>query len=903
MSGLPPRLQHLIDEVVEATGLELPDRHDVARELAAHFEDGLAAGRSEEELVQRFGDPTEAAREIARARRRRADGTGTHDGRWWMSVGEWWQQARQSVRALARAPGFSALVVLTLALGVGANTAVFTVLDAVLLAPLPYAEPDRLVRMYEADREDPSSLNFVRGPVMAAARGWTEVFDSAASIYTYRETGADLTDGEQPRRINVLRVSAGYFETLGIPPMMGRTFRENETTGPGEATGRDPLTRVVILGHGLWRDQFGEDPDIVGRTVRMDGESWEVVGVMPAGFEEPFGPPADAWIPQDLRAGDYNSWGNFYLSSVARLRDGVTLEAAQARIDALYAGLAESVGEGDSRWRPRIVPLHDDVVGDTRRAMLLLLAGAAGLVLLSACVNVANLVFARGLGRARDAALRSALGSGRLRLMAGTLVESAVLATAGGVLGVLLGWFGVRTLLAVAPDALPLVTTPELSLRVFGFAMGVSALALLVFGLAPALRTASVAPGDALRHGERGSTGGGRLRAVRDGLVVVQVAAGLVLLTGAGLLTRSFLSLQDVALGVESEGVLSFEVHLPAARYPQGIDRHRFHDVFQRRVAELPGVEAAGAVSWLPVNGRYHSWGVAWAPGGAELNDDNARWENSDIRVIHGDYFAALGVDVRSGAEPQALDPDGEPVVWVNETFARQVFDGEQPVGQRVWAGNGVRTVAGVVEDIPFDTRGATSRKLYIPHAQFADNRNWALIQTVAVRGDMAAVREEIRGVLASMDAQLVLYKPTPFAAVLAGGRARDRFATLLMGAFATLALMLTLVGTYGVLAHAVAGRRREIGIRMALGADHQSVRGMVLRYATRLMIPGVAFGLLAAWYGSRWVEGLLFRIGTLDPVVYGATVTLVVAACLLAGWVPARRATRVDPARALAAE
>lgn len=902
MSGLPRRLQHLIDEVVEATGLELPDRHDVARELAAHFEDGLAAGRSEEELVERFGDPTEAAREIARARRRRSDGTRTQDGRWWMSVGEWWQQARQSLRALARAPGFAALVVLTLALGVGANTAVFTVLDAVLLAPLPYAEPDRLVRVYEARRDDPGSLNFVRGPTTAAVRGWDEVFESAAGLYTYRETGADLTDGDRPRRITVVRASAGYFETLGIPPLLGRTFREEESTGVGEGGGREPLLAVTVLSHRLWRDHFGEDPEMIGRSIRMDGAAYEVVGVMPARFEDPFGPAADAWVPQDLRAGGSNSWGNFYLSVVARLRDGVTVEAAQDRVDALWAGILEAEGIENRDYGPRLTPLHDDVVGDTRRAMLWLLAGAAGLVLLSACVNVANLMFARGLGRMRDAALRSALGSGRVRLVAGQLTEAALLAVAGGILGLVLGAVGVQALLAVAPDALPLVTTPRLSPRVFGFAMGSSLVALLVFGLAPALRTAATPPGDALRHGERGSTGGGRLGALRDALVVVQVAAGLVLLAAAGLLGRSFLSIQDVDLAVDPDDVLTFEVHLPEARYADGTARQAFHDELHRRVMELPAVTAAGAVSWLPVNGRYHIWSFNWTPSGPDTDDDD-RWFGSDIRMIDGDYFRAMDIEVIRGDEPSRVAADDPAVVWVNETVVDQVFGDEDPLGQIMWVANQERRVAGVVEDVPFDTRGATSRKVYVPHAQHADDRNWALIQTVRVQGDALEVQQEIEQALASIDGQLVLYKAQPFTAVLAAGRARDRFATVLMGAFAVLALLLTLVGTYGVLAHAVAGRRREIGIRMALGADRASVRGMVLRYATRLAVPGMAVGLVGAWYGSRWVESLLFGVGRGDPWVYGVTVVLVAGACLVAGYVPARRATHVDPARTLAAE
>jgi predicted permease len=903
----------VVRAVLDASRLDLPARAEVEADLRAHFEDGLAAGVAAEDLLERFGDPAEAGRRIARARQAAGPGHETHDGRWWMSATEWWTVVRRGARRLARSPGFALVVVLTLALGVGANTAIFSVVDAVLLEPLPYAEPDRLVRVYEAEDHRPDDTNYLRGPAVVAYRTWTDVFDGFGALYTYQETGADLTDGDRTVRVVATPVAVGYFETLGVAPALGRTFREEESAGPGAAGGDAqfgaPAASVVVLGHAMWTDRFGGSPDVLGRTVHLDGRPFEVVGVMPAGFRDPIGPQADLWTPQDLRLGGEgtrNSWGNFYLSGVARLRPGLTLAAAQERVDALWARLVEANPEAESDWVPTLVPLRDDLVGSTRRTMLLILAGAAALVLLTACVNLANLLFARGLGRDRDVAVHAALGSGRSRIVAGLLVETALLALAGGIAGVGLGWLGVRTLLAASPDALPAVATPHFGVGVFAFALALTLVALVLSGLSPALRVSTTPPADALRSDGRTTTGGRRARRLRDGLAVLQVAAALVLVTGAALLGRSFAELAEVPLGVDPEGVLTFEVHLPEARYADGTARQAFHRTFHDRLAALPEVQRAGAVSWLPVNGRYHIWGLFWQagldPADPDLSDD-AGWRSTDIRVFSGDYFGAVGIQVLRGADPVEVDLEGEPVVWVNARLARDVFGEEDALGKQIYVANALRRIAGVVEDIPYSAEGDVSRKTYVPHAQFADNRNWSLAQTVKVRGDLAEARERIRAELARIDGQLVLYRPRPFAGLVSSARAENRFATLLMGAFALLALALALVGTYGVLAGSVARRTREFGIRMALGADATTVRRMVLRYAAALVVPGVTLGLLGAWIAGRWIRALLFRVEPGDPWAYAAAVALFVAVGAVAGWAPARRATRVDPARSLAAE
>ncbi|HZD03936.1 MAG TPA: ABC transporter permease, partial [Longimicrobiales bacterium] len=473
--SLPPELEAVVRDVLESSGLELPARAEVEADLRAHFEDGLDAGVAARDLAERFGSPAAAGRRIARARRA---GGGSErermgdDGRWRMSATEWWTEVRRSVRRLVRTPGFALVVVITLALGVGANTAILSVVQAVLLKPLPYQDPGRLVRVYSAQEGSLMDFDHLRGPAVTEYRTWTDVFESFGALYTYRQTGADLTGGGHTERVTVVPVTPGYFETLGIRPELGRTFEEEESFGPGSpdddaSPAEGPYATVAIISHALWQSRFSGTRDVVGRTLDLDGVSYEIVGVMPRGFIDPFGAPADVWRPQDMREGGRNNWGNFFLSGVARLKSGVGLEAAQARIDVLHARMREAHPEGGDNERLHIVPLHEDLVGSSRRTMLLVLAAAAALVLLTACVNLANLLFTRGLDRDRDVAVRTALGSGRARIVGGLLAETAILAALGGAVGLGLGWMGVRGLLALAPDALPMVTRPELGSGVF----------------------------------------------------------------------------------------------------------------------------------------------------------------------------------------------------------------------------------------------------------------------------------------------------------------------------------------------------------------------------------------------------------------------------------------------------
>jgi predicted permease len=896
----------LIRRVLGRADLPADAAGDIERELFAHFEDGIAAGRSPRELIDAFGDPDQAGRRIAEARcRERHASFGKGGAARGAGIAAAAREAARAVRSLSAAPLFSLMVILTLALGVGANTAVFTVLDAVLLEPLPYPDADRLVRVYEPSGEDGGG-EYLRGMAVLEYRKWKEVFESFGVLYTYREAGTDLTEGDLPERLVVSQADAGFFDVLGTPPLLGRTFRPEESFRPGvgaeggSRTANGAPAPVAVISEVLWTLRFGRDPDIVGRRLHLDEVAFEVVGVMPAAFTVPFGTPPDLWIPQDLTPGGSNSWGNHYLSGVAKLRAGITAEAAQARVDALNDAMVRENPEASAEWKVQLVPLREAVVGQGRRTMLLVLAAAVGLVLLSACVNVGNLVFARNLGRSREIAVRSALGAARPGLVLHLLSESGVLALVGGLAGAGGGWLGVRGLLALAPDALPSLLIPQLSARVFGVAFVTTTVALVLFALAPALRFSALQPGDAMRDGGRSGTETRGARNARSALIVAQVAAALVLVVGAALLVRSFAALRRVELGVDAEGVLTFEVHLPSARYPDGASRHRFHEALHSRIAALPGVDAAGATSWLPVNGRYHTWGMSSDP--ADLEND-AAWLATDVRMVAGGYFESVGIEVLRGEPLEALDGEGPPVVWLSRSLARQAFGEADPLGKLVHAANAPRRVAGVVEDVRHDFREGAFPTVYVPHAHYADDRNWALVQTVRASGDLAALQARVRDQLRALDPSLVMYRPKPLTALLESRRAQDRFATALMGVFAALALTLSAVGTYGVLAGSVERKRREIGIRMALGARAGSVGAMVLRTALVLSTAGSAVGLLAALLGARSLESLLFEVEPADPVVFGGAAALIIGLSTLAAWLPAWRATRTDPARTLGAE
>lgn len=791
----------------------------------------------------------------------------------------------RAIRSLRQQPLFAAVVVLTLALGIGANTVVFTVVDSVLLTPLPYPQAERLVRLYNFyDDGSGRGSAFVVGPAFAAYRGLDDVFDGLATEFTYREVGADLVTGERPVRVTGMPVSAGLFETLGIDLAIGREFARDEENG----------ARLAILGHGLWQTAFAADPQVLGRAVELDGVPYTVVGVAPSGFRNPLGWQVDLWIPEDLQSPGRNSWENNYLSVVGRLRPGMTVAAANERLDALSASLNEQE-LGARGMTARIVPLIDDTVGGAR-SMLYALTAAVSMVLLVACVNVASLFLVRGTERGHDFAVRAALGAGRADLLREMLYESLLLGGAGGVAGLALSLAGVRAIVGANPD-LPRLAEVGIDVRILGFTLVVSGLTALLFSALPALRLSRPDLDSTLRRGTRGTSRARGQRRARNALVVTEIALAVMLLAGAGLLLKSLSALSRADLGFRPDNVLTFSVHLPTLRYAEPEQRIAFFERWFERVRTIPGVEAVGATSYLPTEGRYHRWNFARP----DIDPDQRPDVERDNRMVTGDYFEALGIDLVRGRVFGAQDTaDGPRAVILNRYLAERGFPDRDPLGAKIIQMGREWEVVGIVDDTAHDARGSVVGKIYYPHEQFAWNRNWELVQTVRTGGDPAALVGPLREALREQDPQLILYHVRTMADVVGRGTSPQRFTATLMSLFAGVALALAALGIYGVLASDVAGRARELGIRMALGADRRRVRALVLGHGARLTALGITLGAGGGLILSRWLSSLLFEVQPRDPWVLAAVALVIAAAATLAAYLPARRATSIDPLRAL---
>lgn len=806
------------------------------------------------------------------------------------SMGSFLSELRQVSRALAKQPGFAAVAILTLALGIGANTAVFSVLNSVVLAPLPYDQPEQLVRLYTASRQEPELRQFLTALDLLDVREQSGAFTELGTLYTYRETGGDLTPaGEQPRRIRVMDVSAGYFKALRATPLLGRTFTPEE---------EHPAVPHLVLSYRLWKEVANGDPNIIGRTIPLNGRECEVIGVMRPSFRDVAGEDVAAWLPANLERSGSNSRYNHYLSAIARLKPGVTLAQAQARVSAVMARNAAWFPQTNRDRTMRVLPLLDDTVGESRGSVYVLM-GAAGLVLLIACLNVANLFLARSLGQSRDVAIRTALGANRTRLIRQRLSESLLVAVAGGAAGSLVAFWGVKLLLSVSPTSLARAEEVGFDPVLLGFALATTVLTGLLFGAVPAWRASRVDPTEVLHEGARGNTGGRGSRRVRDVLVAGQVAVAVILLIGAGVLMKSFVALQRVELGFSAERVETFEVNLPAARYGRPERRLQFHEQFGRRLTELPGVERVGAVSWLPANGNYHIWGVEYRDSAGAAQSTGAQ-----IRVVEGNLFETLGVPLlrgRSFSAGDRLDTNG--VALINQSLAQKAYGARDPLGEAFQTGGRSWRVIGVVGDIAVEANGTRYPQVYLSHAQFAGNRNWSLSYVVRSAGSAEAVIGPARAALAALDPALVLHRPRPLDDVVARHRARERFTLLLMATFAAVALSLAAVGVYGVLAYAVTQRVHEIGVRMALGARPGQVRGAVLRHGLLIAAIGMGAGLVAAVGLSRALERLVFGVSPRDPLVFVTVVLVLGAVVLAAGYLPARRATRVQPLEALRGE
>ena len=800
------------------------------------------------------------------------------------------QDFRDAVRQVRRNPGYATVVAATLAVGIGGTTAVFSVLHAVLLAPLPYEEPGRLVRIYQAEPGRPETRHYLTGAHFSMLREHAASFESVAALYTYSEVGRDLVVGGEPRRIRVLAVTSDYFVTLRLR-VRGPAFDRHDEAG----------TRRVVLSAALWRAAFRGDETIVGRTILLSGEPYEIAGVAPDGFDDPIGGAFDAWIPYEL-AGDTNEQNNS-LTAIARLRAGVSLQHAGAELEALSRSMRD-------RW-PGVrlsgvvaFPLQEDLVADARAPLHVLLL-AVVLVLLVACVNVANLALARSTSRVHEFATRAAIGAGMRRLVRQCFAESLLLGSLGGVLGLGVAAIGILILKRFGDNTVPRLDEVALDPVVLQFAALATIVTAVAFGTAPAVRLARVAPIDALREQSRSTTGTRGHGRLRMGLAAAQLALALTLLVGAGTLVASFHRLQQVDLGIRVEDVLTFDVNLPSIRY-NAQRRAEFQEELPRRLEALPGAIAAGAISFLPTTGQYHGWttNVLSGPRAGTWISTGTGF-NIQQRTISGNLFEALGIPILAGRAFDGRDTPEAPLrVIVSANFAEAAFPGipfDRVIGHRIAAG-GRRSaeIIGVVGNTTTTAYGRPAVVVYHPHRQFAANRNWAMTHVVASSRQPPDVLRDVRRTVAALDSELVVHRAASMTDVVGRGSRRDAFALVLMASFAGVSLLLAALGLYGVLAFAVRQRTPEIGIRLALGATGQQVRALVLRQASGVLGIGLAIGTVGAFALAQSMTTVLFQPSPWDPRIFAAAIAVLTATGFTAAWLPARRASRLAPTIAL---
>ncbi len=744
-------------------------------------------------------------------------------------------------------------------------------------------------------KADPGAHGFVTPVHYIAYREQLNSLQALAAILTYDEAGADIGTGDAARRIRTLPTSANYFDVLRVFPALGRAYRVDGEYGTGIEDNIDGAP-MVVLSHNLWESEFHGDPSAIGQSLVMSGRRYEVLGVMPKGFTDPVVGAVDAWVPMDLRQGtDPNEANNHYLSLIGRVRAGVPLAQAQAELDVLSLRLGEQYPSAKLE-RGRFYPLKEDVVGSSTSRSLQILMGAVGFVLLLVCVNVANLMLVRGSERAREFAVRSALGAGQGRIVRQLLTESLTLAVAGALAGLVVARVAMDAIVALGAGIIPRLGGLSFNPWLLAFALVLGSGCAVLFGLTPAIRAARVQPGDALRDQSRSTTSGARSLRMREWLVVSQVALAFVLLVGAGLLMASVRKISRVELGVHTENVLTFQLNLPASQY-DSTARAQFYETFAGKVAALPGVQAAGGISKLPATGAYHQWGVQARSGPLAGDNDRSGIGGAENRVVSGEYFRAVGIPVVAGRTFDAGDDSHAPDrVVISQSLASRLFPGTSALGQRLRTGGRESEVIGVVGDVAVTNEGVEDMYVYHAHRQFAGDRNWALTQVIATTGSATALEPRIREILTAADPRLVMYQPAMLDEVVGAGAAQRLFIMRLLLIFAAIALALSALGLFGVLSYGVKLRTREFGIRMALGAERRSIGVMVMRQAMTMVVVGVVIGLATAIPLSRLMAALLFRVSPLDPrVIVGAIVFMGLIAAV-AAWLPAHRATGVNP-------
>jgi putative ABC transport system permease protein len=802
------------------------------------------------------------------------------------------QDIKYAIRLCLRTPGFTAVAVVALALGIGANTAIFTIVNAALIEKLPYKEPQRLVALWEENTRRPGRANVVGPSNYLRWRERATAFDGMAGLV---ETRIALTGGGDPEELTVQNVTGDFFPVLGVPPLIGRPFSDAEYN--------DKNSPAVILAYDLWQRRFGGDPTIVGKPLQLNGASLTVVGVMPQDFQLQLrsnslvAKPIDLWRPWYLPPESRNPGGRF-MSVIARLKPEVSVEQAATQMKTIAAGLSSEFPQFDTGWTVRVLSMRDELSRDFRPA-LVVLTGAVAFVLLIACANVANLLLARGAVRHREIAIRAALGAQRSRMIRQLLTESLVLGALGGVGGLFVARWGLDLLLAISPIDVSAFNHLTLSYPVLAFTAAVSMLTAVVCGFAPAFEGSRADVQEALKDGSRQAGGGARGKRLRHAFVIAEIALAVVLLVGAGLMVRTFASLQRVDTGLDTSNVITMRVSLPARKYDDAKALRFFQDA-ARRVASIPGVQSAGIVSYLPFAGlgaatRVTIVGQPPRPPGQDLT--------TDVTVCDNGYLQTLRIPLLKGrlfTEREMREKSN--VVVINETMARQHFAGQDPIGQRVVINmtdpNVPTEIIGVVGNAKFtDVRAESRPTSYWPHPQLEYNA-----MTIAARtaGDPQTFAPTIEREIHALDPDQPVADVRTMDQWVARSLAQARFNSLLLATFAALALLLAAIGIYGVMSYAVSQRTSEIGIRVAMGAAMRDILTMIIGDAMRLAAIGLAIGIALALVLNRTLATLLYQVTGTDPLTFAAVAGVLAGVALVASYLPARRAARIPPVEAL---
>lgn len=801
-----------------------------------------------------------------------------------------WQDIRYGARMLAKTPGFTFVAVVALALGIGANTAIFSVVNGVLLRPLPFENPDRIMRFYNPATDEPASMAY------PDFQDYASRSTTLQHVAGYVTSGTTLTGGDEPERVRGASVSASLFPILGVRAAQGRVFTAEED--------RDGAQSVVVISHELWQRKFGGDPNIIGRQISLGAEDNTVVGVMPPGFKFPVASvyPQEYWYPLARNSSvrrDAARRGAIFLDVVASLKPGVTAEQANAELDTIARALEAEYPDTNTKRRVGVVSLHESLTRDIRPALFVLL-GAVLFVLLIACANVANLLLARAAGRGKEIAVRTALGASRMRVVRQLLTESLLLSFAGGALGLLLAVWGVDLLVAASPAGVPRLKEVGLDRSVLAFTFAISVLTGVLFGLVPALQASKPDMNEALKEGGRGSTEGGRRGRVRAALVVTEVALSLVLLVGAGLLIKSFWGLLNTDPGFAIDRVLALTLPLSSTQYPQPEDRARFFQQVVRRVSEVPGVEAVGLTDQLPLGGNesIFDFNIEGRPTAAPGSVPTAGYQG-----VSPDYFRTLNISLREGRVFTDADKaDAPQVVVVNEAFARRYFPGEDPVGKRLLPTGSrrpPREIIGVVADTRHqDLSAAAYPDVYSSFLQDPSSTMEMVVRTKTA--DPNEVAPAVRAAIRELSRDQLIWQTRTMNELVSRSVAPRRFNTILLAAFAAVALLLAAIGIFGVMNYTVSQRAHEIGIRLALGAQGADVLRMVVGQGMKLALLGVGIGLAGAFALTRVMASLLYGVSATDASVFVSVALAFALVAFVANYLPARRATKVDPTIAL---